>query len=148
MPERHCRTKATDHRKKYRCRICFFPASRHLHMIFRHLITRITPSAEVFCRAGCIFVPLPAVWTCTATRDPFHHHKTPAVWTCRVLVNMARAFQALYIIPFHRQQYGRLDVQGVSPCKASSMGVQCVSLSIASSMVVQGVSISTASIVW
>jgi hypothetical protein len=34
----------------------FFPAFRHLNMIFQHQITRITPSAAVYGRAGFIRV--------------------------------------------------------------------------------------------
>ncbi len=54
MPECRCRTEAADYRKKYRCRTNFSPAFRYLHMIFQYRLARITPSAAVYGRAGCI----------------------------------------------------------------------------------------------
>jgi hypothetical protein len=52
--EPRCRTEAADSRKKCRCLTNFYPAFRHLQMIFQYQIARITPSAAVYGRAGCI----------------------------------------------------------------------------------------------
>jgi hypothetical protein len=54
MPECRCRTEAAGYRKNCRCRTNFSTTFRHLHMIFQGHITRITPSAAVYGRAGCI----------------------------------------------------------------------------------------------
>ncbi len=54
MPECRCRIEAADYQKKCRCWNNFTPAFRHLHLIFQYHITRITPSAPVYGRAGCI----------------------------------------------------------------------------------------------
>ncbi len=54
IPECRCRTSAADYRKNIRCRTNFSPAFRYLHIIFQYYIARITPSAAVYRRAGCI----------------------------------------------------------------------------------------------
>ncbi len=54
MPEYRCRNETADYRKKCRCRTNFSPALRHFHMIFQYNIAKITPSAAVYGRAGCI----------------------------------------------------------------------------------------------
>ncbi len=54
MPECRCWTEAADCRRKCRCRTNFSAAFRLLHMIFQYHIERITPSAAVYGRAGCI----------------------------------------------------------------------------------------------
>ncbi len=43
-----------NYRKKCRCWTNFSSAFRHLHLIFQHQVARITPSAAVYGRAGCI----------------------------------------------------------------------------------------------
>ncbi len=54
MPECRCRTEVANYRKKCRCRTNFSLAFRHLHMICQYHKARITPSAAVYGRAGCI----------------------------------------------------------------------------------------------
>ncbi len=112
MPECRYRTKAADYRKKCRCRTSFSPAFWHLHMIFQYHITRITQSAAVYGRAGCVpfttnntssmdvtrrvySFPQPAVWTFRAYTFP-----PPAVWTCRVYPFPQPAVWACRVYPF------------------------------------------------
>ncbi len=120
---------------KCRCRNNFSAAFRHsgIYMIFQYKIARITPSAAVYGRAGCITVH----YLQFGPAQGIHQHQQ---------------YGRAWCIHFHSQHYGRadvflstassMDVQGVYISKASTMGVKGVSFSTAISMDVQGVYIS------
>ncbi len=81
MAQCQCRIAAADYGEKCRFRTNFFPAFRHLHMIFQPYSKNNTIRSRLWkCRVYCF--PPPADWTCTGY--PFHPPPTPAVWTCRV----------------------------------------------------------------
>jgi hypothetical protein len=99
-------------------------AIRHLLMIFQHHITRITPSAAFYGRAGCITFHCQQFGN--AGCIPFYHtismdvqgvslSTTPLVWTCRMYpfpqqaIGTCRVYSfpvpvAAGCTPFHHQQ--------------------------------------------
>ncbi len=123
MPECRCQTEAVDYRKKWRCRTNLFAAFRHLYLIFQHHIARITPSAAVYGRAGCITLNYLEFWR--AVGILFTTINTSSMDVQGVFLSTASS----------------MNVQGVSLSTASSINARGVSLSTAraSSMNVQGV---------
>ncbi len=97
----------------------YVPAFRHLHMIFTILKQELHHQQQSLDVQG----PLPAVWTCTATGNPFHHHQhqqygravqgyplpPPAEWACRAYPFQLPAVWTCRVtgcIHFHSQQNG------------------------------------------
>jgi hypothetical protein len=105
----------------------FFPAFRHLHMIFQHPLARIRPSAAVYGRAGCIFfyyLQFGLAWgvrfTSTSSMDVQGvssstassmdvqgvSFQNPAAWMCRVYPFQLPVVRMCRVSPSKIQQHG------------------------------------------
>jgi hypothetical protein len=116
MPECQCRTEAADTGSNDDAGLTFsgIPAFLYNFSTSYNLSARITPSAVVYGRAGCIFFYCLQFGRAVggSLRD-YHQHQQCSAGS----------------IPFHRQQYGRACLVYPFPPPCSSMDVQGVCIS-------------------
>jgi hypothetical protein len=162
MLECRCQTEAADNGKKCRCRSNFFPAFRHLHMIFQYNIARYNIRS---CLWTCRLYPFPqrALWTCMdsllpppvsmnvqgvsysnsaassmdnghAGHIPLHQHQYGLAGCVPFHSQQGRA----RCNQFHSQEYGRAVRAGCMCFHCQQYVMQDVCLSFTSSMELQG----------